>query len=230
MCLAVGSVGIISGKASAAGPNSVLAEAGYDTFLFPDWEEAIAQLEGKPVALILVTLAPQKGLLQELAGRLRQVRSLNIASGRDVPALAIFPDDVSDPDVVPRSLNDFIVEPYHPDELLSRVERLLGPAAPAGRNLIISGDLVIDLDQYTVSVAGRPVCLTFKEFQLLKFLASQPGKVFNREVLLNEVWGYDFFGGGRTVDVHVRHLRSKLEDKDHAFVRTVRNIGYRFEG
>jgi two-component system alkaline phosphatase synthesis response regulator PhoP len=90
------------------------------------------------------------------------------------------------------------------------------------------GDLVIDLDNCEVTVAGRLITLTFKEYELLRFMAAIPGRVFTRDALLDEVWGHDYFGGDRTVDVHIRRLRSKIEDSTHTFIDTVRNIGYRF--
>jgi two-component system alkaline phosphatase synthesis response regulator PhoP len=88
--------------------------------------------------------------------------------------------------------------------------------------------LVIYLARYEVRLGGRLVELTFREYKLLSFLAANRGQVFTREVLLNKVWGYDYFGGDRTVDVHIRRLRSKVEDANHTFIDTVRNIGYRF--
>lgn len=91
-----------------------------------------------------------------------------------------------------------------------------------------SGELVIDEGSYTVKLRGRSLDLTFKEFELLKFLAQHPGRVFTRPVLLQEVWGYDYFGGTRTVDVHVRRLRAKLGTEHEALIGTVRNVGYRF--
>ena len=91
------------------------------------------------------------------------------------------------------------------------------------------GDLSIDLDRYDVSVDGRRVSLTYKEFQLLVLLASNPGRVYTRDALLSQVWGYDYLGGTRTVDVHVRRLRSKVEAPGTAFVETVWNVGYRFK-
>ena len=96
------------------------------------------------------------------------------------------------------------------------------------KNVIVSGDLEIDVARYEVRIAGAKVDLTYTEYQLLKFLASHPGQVFDRDALLNKVWGYEYFGGARTVDVHVRRLRSKIEIKKHVFVETVRNIGYKF--
>lgn len=86
----------------------------------------------------------------------------------------------------------------------------------------------IDEDSYTAKVAGRTLNLTFKEFELLKYLAAHPGRVFTREALLQEVWGYDYFGGTRTVDVHVRRLRAKLGSDHEQLIGTVRNVGYRF--
>ena len=90
------------------------------------------------------------------------------------------------------------------------------------------GDLVIDSDTYAVRLRGEPLSLTFKEFELLKYLAQHPGRVFTREQLLREVWGYDYFGGTRTVDVHVRRLRAKLGPAHEAMIGTVRQVGYKF--
>jgi DNA-binding response OmpR family regulator len=93
---------------------------------------------------------------------------------------------------------------------------------------IHAGDLHIDEASYAAKLRGRSLDLTFKEFELLKFLAQHPGRVFTRAVLLQEVWGYDYFGGTRTVDVHVRRLRAKLGPEHEALIGTVRNVGYRF--
>lgn len=95
------------------------------------------------------------------------------------------------------------------------------------RNTIRCGGLLIDSTRCEVSLCGKPVILTFKEYQLLKFLANSKGKVFTRDVLLHKVWGWDNYGGDRTVDVHIRRLRGKIEDSTHAFIETVRNIGYK---
>ena len=93
---------------------------------------------------------------------------------------------------------------------------------------IRSGDLTIDEATYQAKVGGAPLDLTFKEFELLKYLAQHPGRVFTRAQLLQEVWGYDYFGGTRTVDVHVRRLRAKLGPEREALIGTVRNVGYKF--
>lgn len=96
------------------------------------------------------------------------------------------------------------------------------------KNGFSSGGLVMDFERYEVHVNGEVVDLTYKEFELLKFLVTRPGKPFTREVLLNKVWGYDYYGGTRTVDVHVRRLRSKIEIGGAAYIDTVRNVGYKF--
>ena len=124
---------------------------------------------------------------------------------------------------------DVIVVPWRLGELRLRIRRLQAAREPADEpGVIRSNDLVIDTNRYDVHLAGRPVLLTFKEYELLKLLASNPGRVYNREALLEQVWGYHYFGGTRTVDVHVRRLRSKIEDANHTFIDTVWNVGYRF--
>ena len=127
------------------------------------------------------------------------------------------------------NVDDFITEPWEVAELVTRIKRVLHPTSDIARaNMIKCGALVINLAKCEVLLSGRIISLTFKEYELLRFLASNPGKVFRRESLLNRVWGYDYFGGDRTVDVHIRRLRSKIEDATHNFIETVRNIGYRF--
>jgi DNA-binding response OmpR family regulator len=125
-------------------------------------------------------------------------------------------------------VDDFILRPYDERELVARARRLLQKNAREDE-IIRCDDLVIDLANCEVRVGGKAVELTFKEYELLKFLAKDRGRVFTRETLLNKVWGYDYFGGDRTVDVHVRRLRSKIELSGQTFIETVRNIGYRFK-
>ena len=125
--------------------------------------------------------------------------------------------------------DDFIVYPAMPEEVTTRVRRAIWlKSGVESDNTLRAGDLHIDLANYKANVGGRPIDLTYKEYELLRFLATNRDKVFTREALLNRVWGYDFYGGARTVDVHVRRLRSKIEDRTHTFVETVRNVGYRF--
>jgi two-component system alkaline phosphatase synthesis response regulator PhoP len=128
------------------------------------------------------------------------------------------------------SVDDFLLAPPAAAELRARVRRLdntdEAPVARSGE-LIRRGALEIDVERYKVTVNGDVVDLTYKEYELLRFLASSPGKPFTREALLNQVWGYDYYGGSRTVDVHVRRIRAKIEEQQQ-FIETVRNVGYRF--
>ncbi|MDE2670697.1 MAG: response regulator transcription factor [Chloroflexota bacterium] len=124
--------------------------------------------------------------------------------------------------------DDFIVLPAAPGELRRRVERALYRRHGIDtENFVRCGALTIDLANYRVTVASESVVLTFKEYELLRYLAMNAGRVSTREQLLNRVWGYDYFGGARTVDVHIRRIRSKIEIHGHTFIETVRNVGYR---
>ncbi len=126
--------------------------------------------------------------------------------------------------------DDFIVHPFRKAELLARLKQaIFRVRGPMGQRVIKVGDLLIDQDRYEVSVANRKVRLTYKEYQLLVVLASHPGRVYTRENLLSLVWGYDYFGGMRTVDVHIRRLRANIENSTHSFIETVWNVGYRFK-
>lgn len=119
---------------------------------------------------------------------------------------------------------DFMTDGAEPAELDARI-RLLARAGDS--HSLAVGALRLDEGAYQVTLAGEPLNLTYTEFELLRYLMQHPGRVLSREVLLNQVWGYDYFGGTRTVDVHIRRLRAKLGQFDH-FIGTVRNVGYRF--
>jgi DNA-binding response OmpR family regulator len=124
--------------------------------------------------------------------------------------------------------DDVILHSAGPGEVDARLRLAIGRLAPAMSGEIRSGDLIIDEPTYSARLRGHALDLTFKEFELLKFLAQHPGRVFTRSQLLQEVWGYDYFGGTRTVDVHVRRLRAKLGTEHESLIGTVRNVGYRF--
>jgi DNA-binding response OmpR family regulator len=124
--------------------------------------------------------------------------------------------------------DDFCIAPLHPGELAARVEHLFWrTGAPNDQEVIEEGPLVLNLETYQAGIAGRALDLTYMEYQLLRFLATHPGKVFTRETLLNRVWGYEYYGGARTVDVHVRRLRAKLGEEHAHLIQTVRSVGYR---
>lgn len=131
--------------------------------------------------------------------------------------------------------DDYVVKPFSMRELLARVKAVLRrfdaqPELVEERDEIMEGDLVIDLNKYEVTKQGKVIELTLREFELLKFLAQTPGQVFSREELLEEVWEYEYYGDIRTVDVTVRRLREKIEDKgkDFKYILTKRGVGYYF--
>jgi DNA-binding response OmpR family regulator len=126
-------------------------------------------------------------------------------------------------------IDDFLVMPLSAEELAARLRRAIWRRTGVdAANTLRNGALLVDLANYKVFVSDQPVNLTFKEFELLRFLMTNRGKVFTREALLNRVWGYEYFGGARTVDVHIRRLRSKIETGSTVYIETVRNVGYRF--
>jgi DNA-binding response OmpR family regulator len=132
------------------------------------------------------------------------------------------------------AMDDVVLHTCGPVELEARIRLAIGRLhatrdedAPDA-HVIRTGEVVVDDATYTATIGGRPLDLTFKEFELLKYLAQHPGRVFTRDQLLQEVWGYDYFGGTRTVDVHVRRLRAKLGPEHETLIGTVRNVGYRF--
>jgi DNA-binding response OmpR family regulator len=124
--------------------------------------------------------------------------------------------------------SDIILHSAGPAEIEVRIRLAIAKyRAEKEVGSIVSSGVVIDESSYSAKVQGKPLDLTYKEFELLKFLAQHPGRVFSRDQLLSEVWGYDYFGGSRTVDVHIRRLRAKLGDLE-SLISTVRNVGYRF--
>lgn len=162
--------------------------------------------------------------LQDLVQKVRRNSSC-----KELPLLALVrPDQLRELESA-AGLEDFVVLPADPLELEARVRFVLGrlnhSVPGAGKQF---GALEINADRYEVLLDKEPLELTYKEFELLKFLANHPGRVFSRDQLLNEVWGYNFIGGTRTVDVHVRRLRAKLGPKYATLIDTLRNVGYRF--
>ena len=127
--------------------------------------------------------------------------------------------------------DDFCLTPFHPAEFETRVRHLMwsnNGDAEIRTDLVEYGDLLLNLETYQATIAKRPLDLTYMEYELLKFLAQNPGKVFTREILLSRVWGYEYYGGARTVDVHIRRLRAKLGEEYANLIATVRSVGYRF--
>jgi DNA-binding response OmpR family regulator len=197
-----------------------LAQRDFDCLIVPYNDEAIEQIAGQSPGVMLLDAdeAPTGSKAWELAQSIRQ--------DMNIPLIALMSrEKLNGLDSI---VDDFVVKPWEVNEVTARIKRILRQKGSVdSEDIIKCGDLVIDLAKYEVSLNGKPIMLTFREYQLLKFLVSNKGKVFTREALLNKVWGWDYYGGDRTVDVHIRRLRSKIEDPTHTFIETVRNIGYR---
>lgn len=155
-----------------------------------------------------------------------ELAGLRRAVGEEIRLVAVLETDQLRSLSRSNPLDDFVAEDSAPEEITARLRRLAKDEAPG---TLPVGEMEIDENRYEVRVSGVPVELTYKEFELLRFLADRPGKVFTREILLEQVWGYDYFGGSRTVDVHIRRIRSKIEREGHTYIRTVRGVGYIFE-
>jgi DNA-binding response OmpR family regulator len=179
---------------------------------------------GPPADLILVDARRQ------LADARATCRMLG-ATGLTVPLLAV----VDEAGLVAISgdwcIDDIILVGAGPAEADARLRLAVSRSAATvtpDAGLLRAGDLVIDAATYSARLRGQPMSLTYKEFELLKYLAQHAGRVFSRDQLLREVWGYDYFGGSRTVDVHVRRLRAKLGPQRETMIGTVRQVGYKF--
>lgn len=177
-----------------------------------------------------VVLVDGRQDLAHARGLCRLIRT----TGSDVPLLLIVTEGGLAVVAADWGMDDVLLCTAGPAEVEARLRLAIGRLAASRdpddseAHLIRSGEVVVDDSTYTAKLGGRPLDLTFKEFELLKFLAQHPGRVFTRQQLVQEVWGYDYFGGTRTVDVHVRRLRAKLGTENEILIGTVRNVGYRF--
>lgn len=187
----------------------------------------VRHIAAEPAALVA---APECDIVlldarTDLAGA-RSLCSVLTATGMTVPLIAVVTEGGLSAVNGEWGISDVVLVTAGPAEVEARIRIALTrkPDEPA---MIQASGLTIDEASYSAKLRGRTLDLTFKEFELLRFLAGHPSRVFTREQLLSEVWGYDYFGGTRTVDVHVRRLRAKLGDLD-SLIGTVRNVGYRF--
>jgi len=214
---------IAKGNKKASGLRVGLLREGFTCSLSNNGSNSADEVRHhRPDLVLLAVDSPaQAGSLWQLARQIKQDSHL--------PVIALLSRETLQNLDFESGIDDFVTEPWDASEVAARVKRALRLTGGInGAEVIACGDLVLNLTKCEVSLANNVIPLTFKEYELLKLLATNPGKVFNREALLNRVWGYDYYGGDRTVDVHIRRLRSKIEDATHNFIETVRNIGYRF--
>ena len=199
-----------------------LQDEGLACSIIPDKDRALERLKEKPAHLVLLDI--------EAVGDGHLPSEFLAAAGRERPALMaiVSPGNLSNI-ATEAELADFVIMPFSVDEAAVRVKRALRQkASTEGGDVIVFGPLSIDKASCEVRLDGDLVEMTFKEYELLLFLIKNRGRVFSRQVLLDRVWGHDYYGGDRTVDVHIRRLRSKIESSGHSFIETVRNVGYKF--
>jgi DNA-binding response OmpR family regulator len=215
----VRTVFVVTRHPDAARLGPLLERAGFAAPVIPP--EKLAEDEGAP---------PGDAVVLDL----RDIPASAVAILTDAYAesggvlLALVPPEQLDRISADLAIDDFALLPANPEELARRVERALWRRHGIdAEHFVHTGTLTLDLSNYRVTVDDEPIVLTFKEYELLRFLAMNAGRVFTREQLLNRVWGYDYFGGARTVDVHIRRIRAKIEIRGHQFIETVRNVGYR---
>lgn len=203
--------------------SSGLSERSFVYSIASNREEVVKNASEKVLDSVLVAMDGQlaRAEMLHLANEVGQEWHLPVVALLSREALNNIDSNVT--------VDDFVVEPWDASEIAVRVKRIIWRKNHINNTeLIRCGDLIIDLARCEVSLEGRLIELTFKEYELLRFLSSNMGRVFTRQALLNKVWGYDYYSGDRTVDVHIRRLRSKIEDSTHTFIDTVRNIGYKF--
>jgi DNA-binding response OmpR family regulator len=204
-----------------------LEKEGFRVDVAYDGEEALQALSGSYPDLVILDLMLPKIDGYEVCREIRR-RS-------DLPIIMLTARDEAIDKILGLELgaDDYMTKPFNTRELLARIKAILrraGQGGAAGKKNINLGDLEIDLIKHKVVIRGRRVPLTSKEYALLSFLASSPGRVYSREQLLKEVWGYDYESDLRTVDVHIRHLREKIEEHpaDPSYILTVWGAGYKF--
>ncbi|CAM4154318.1 winged helix-turn-helix domain-containing protein [Janibacter anophelis] len=184
--------------------------------------EVSAVVDAPAVDVVLVDARTELARARSLCRVLR-------TTGTSAPVIAVLTEGGLTAVNAEWAVDDILLESAGPAEVEARlrlaITRVEAPAEDDHR--IVAGDLTIDEDSYSARIDDRLLDLTYKEFELLKHLAQHPGRVFTRAQLLQEVWGYDYYGGTRTVDVHVRRLRAKLGSEHEQLIGTIRNVGYR---
>ena len=213
----------------------VLSDApGGGKALLPALEFLDHALALAPLSTDALTSNPESSLLlidatQDL-GKASTVCRANATTEVPRPCLVVVTDGGLAALKTTWGFDDWVLPQAQPAEVETRLRLVNDRSAAAHRGRAANiGELNIDEDTYVVRLRGQPLDLTFREFELLKYLATNPGRVFTRDHLLQEVWGYDYFGGTRTVDVHIRRLRAKLGAEYEALIGTVRGVGYKLD-
>ena len=204
---------------------SLLQEDGYIVHPSDSVEDTLEQFYSKTLDVIIVDIAswPEEGI--------SVYKSLRQSLGtKDISTIIIVPVKLMNSIEFSLAFDDFIIrESENPQEVSLRIKQLLWRHSRLDtENIIKVRDVMLDLNSYEVSIKGKRIYLTYKEYELLKFLVLNRGRVFTREVLLDRVWGYDNYAGTRTVDIHIQRLRTKLGEKSNTYIQTVRNVGYSF--
>ncbi len=216
---------LVIGKSERALLGLTASVAGLSHFVKSAWNEeslADAVANGSP-DLVIIDLGQKDSSLDSAKNLIASYDQV-----AEAPRLSVVASTTVR-GVESKYIDDFILDPYEVSELSLRILRLLDRNQRLRKGKVIACEgLEIDTESFEVTVDNRELALTFKEFELLRFLTSHPGRVHTREALLNQVWGYEYFGGLRTVDVHVRRIRAKLGPKYEQFIQTVHGVGYKF--
>ena len=202
--------------------------AGYETSRAIDGREALALFEKEEYDLIILDV-----MLPYVDG-FEILKVIRKRSSVPVLMLTAKTEELDRVLGLELGADDYLVKPFSVRELLARIKAILrrtGENFEGDTDKIISKDIILDINGYKAFIGGNEVKLTMKEFELLKYLMRNKGRVFTRENLLNNIWGYDYYGDSRTVDVHIRHLRIKIEENlgENKYIKTIRGVGYKFE-
>jgi two-component system OmpR family response regulator len=201
-----------------------LQNEGFDTYEAADGVEALAKLESVKVDMVILDVMMPNMDGWELCRQLREAY--------DIPLLMLTAKGETSQKLKGFQLgtDDYLVKPFDPLELVARVKALLKRYRIVASQTVQVGDLLMNRKTYEVSVGGGSLTLPLKEFELLFTLASSPGRTFSRDQLIEDIWGYDFEGNERTLDVHINRLRERFPEERHTFrIRTIRGLGYRLE-
>jgi len=208
------------GKALA----SFLQNSGFVIYSSDTIEDTVEQFYSRKLDLIIVDVASWKEEGIKIYKNLRQELGT-----KDFSSIVIASMDLMNETSFTLAFDDFVIKNEDLKEILLRIRQLLWHQSKLDSNNIIKiEDLILNMNSYEITVKGKTVYLTYKEYELLKFLILNRGRVFTRDSLLDKVWGYNNYAGTRTVDIHIQRLRTKLGGKSSSFIQTVRNVGYCF--